>query len=95
MIEPISAISAIGNLVETSSVTTENNVGELFIEKLSEVDETINAAESNLNALASGESISTHELMLSMEKAKMQLGMIVEVRNKLVEAYQEITRIQI
>jgi flagellar hook-basal body complex protein FliE len=56
-----------------------------------------NIVESNqaLQDLALGKAESTHEVVIAMEKAKMSLQIAVEVRNKLVEAYQEVLRMQI
>ncbi|MGL4761244.1 MAG: flagellar hook-basal body complex protein FliE [Sarcina sp.] len=42
-----------------------------------------------------GEDIAIHEVMLAGEEAKISLQLAVQVRNKLVEAFQEINRTQI
>ena len=36
-----------------------------------------------------------HEMMLSMEESKMSLQLAIQVRNKVVEAVQELTRMQL
>lgn len=36
-----------------------------------------------------------HEVMISMEKASLALNLTIEIRNKLVESYQEIMRMQV
>ncbi len=41
-----------------------------------------------------GEVDDVHQVMLATEQAKMALHLTVQVRNKLVEAYQEIARMQ-
>ncbi|WP_066872272.1 flagellar hook-basal body complex protein FliE [Clostridium mediterraneense] len=41
------------------------------------------------------EEVSIHEVMLAGEEAKLSLQLAMQVRNKLVEAYQEISRTQI
>lgn len=48
-----------------------------------------------LSAYAVGENIAPHELVMAMEQAKLSLQLAVEVRNRLVDAYQELTRLQI
>ena len=45
--------------------------------------------------LVTGESDNLHELMISLEEAKLALQLAVEVRNKILDAYQEILRMQI
>ncbi|NLM36185.1 MAG: flagellar hook-basal body complex protein FliE [Clostridiales bacterium] len=64
-------------------------------EKLDEVNEKQIAADVATEAFISGDDIDIHELMLITEEAKMSLQLAVQVRNKLVEAYQEINRMQL
>lgn len=52
-------------------------------------------AASMLSAYAAGERLSPHELVMAMEQAKLSMQLAVEVRNRLVDAYQELTRMQI
>ncbi|MCF6291624.1 MAG: flagellar hook-basal body complex protein FliE [Desulfobacterales bacterium] len=42
-----------------------------------------------------GESRNLHEVMIAVEKADISLRMMVQVRNKVIEAYQEIMRMQV
>ncbi|MBB6696414.1 flagellar hook-basal body complex protein FliE [Clostridium algidicarnis] len=52
-------------------------------------------ADSNMESLIKGEQMDVHKVMLATEEAKLSLQMAVQVRNKLVEAYQEINRMQL
>jgi flagellar hook-basal body complex protein FliE len=45
--------------------------------------------------LARGENIDLHEVMITAQKASITLQTTVEVRNKIVEAYQEVMRMQV
>lgn len=51
-------------------------------------------ADQAVQKLAAGESDSIHETMLAMAKADLSLRMFVEVQAKVVEAYQEVMRMQ-
>ncbi|WP_019677835.1 flagellar hook-basal body complex protein FliE [Arsukibacterium perlucidum] len=68
---------------------------ELFMSYLKETNEALASSDSMLQRSAMGESIAPHELMLSLENAKLQLQLLVEVRNRCVEAYQEVMRMQV
>ena len=59
------------------------------------LSENIVDADVALQDLALDKPISTHEVMLTLEKAKLSMSIAVEVRNKLVEGYQEMMRMQI
>ena len=45
--------------------------------------------------LAAGEPIDIHEVMLNTEQASLGFSMALQVRNKLVDAYQEIMRMSV
>jgi flagellar hook-basal body complex protein FliE len=52
-------------------------------------------AEDAGRKFASGESENLHELMISLEEAKISLQFTIEVRNRAIEAYQELVRMQV
>ena len=45
--------------------------------------------------VASGEPVELHDVMLAQERASLGFELAVQVRNKLVEAYQDIMRMQV
>src|SRR3989442_2026740 len=46
-----------------------------------------------MQQLATGQNTNIHETMIASEKADIALRMMVQVRNKMIEAYQEMMRI--
>jgi len=61
---------------------------------LGQVDALQKDAASSAEKLALGDESYLHNTMIAYEKANLALQLTVEVRNKMVEAYQEIMRIQ-
>jgi flagellar hook-basal body complex protein FliE len=53
------------------------------------------AASDAVAGLLSGKNVSLHQTMISMEEANISFQMMVEVRNKLLDSYQELMRMQI
>lgn len=45
--------------------------------------------------LVLGKDVDLHEVMIAAQKASISLNTTLEVRNKVVEAYQEIARMQV
>ncbi|NNU89409.1 MULTISPECIES: flagellar hook-basal body complex protein FliE [Anoxybacillus] len=45
--------------------------------------------------LARGENVDLHNVMIASQKASVSLQLAIEVRNKVVEAYQEVMRMQV
>jgi flagellar hook-basal body complex protein FliE len=52
-------------------------------------------ADSSSLALAKGDPIDIHEVMLNNEQASLGFSMALQVRNKLVDAYAEIMRMSV
>jgi flagellar hook-basal body complex protein FliE len=69
--------------------------GNLLNRFVHEVNGKQAAAGENVNALLSGENIPLHQAMIAMEEASVSFQLMVEVRNKLLESYQEIMRMQV
>ena len=63
--------------------------------QLTEVNRQILDSEQQVRALAVGEQGNLHEVMIALEKAKLSFELILAVRNKSLEAYQELMRMQI
>lgn len=69
--------------------------GKFLEEMVSKVNEQQSTADKSIQALATGESKGLHEVMLAVEKASISFQMLTQVRNKAVEAYQEIMRMPV
>ena len=67
----------------------------LLKDALAQVNTLQTEADASVIKLASGESIAIDEVMLAMQKAGLALQLTQQIRNKLVEAYQEVSRMQI
>jgi flagellar hook-basal body complex protein FliE len=52
-------------------------------------------ADASSLALAKGEPIDIHEVMLNTEQASLGFSMAIQVRNKMVDAYTEIMRMSV
>lgn len=52
-------------------------------------------ADKSIQGLATGQNNGLHEVMLAVEKASVSFQLLTQVRNKAVEAYQEIMRMQV
>jgi flagellar hook-basal body complex protein FliE len=59
------------------------------------LDQLGTKADASSLALAKGDPIDIHEVMLNTEQASLGFSMALQVRNKLVEAYQEVMRMSV
>ena len=74
-------------------------VGRSFMQTLQDSVESVNAQQVQADDLAArfaaGQVENVHDAMISMEKAALSFKFMVEVRNKLLEGYQEVMRMQV
>jgi len=69
--------------------------GTLLKEAIDSVNQSQVAADQATQKLVNGEDIDLHEVMITSQKASITLQTAVEVRNKMIEAYQEVMRMQV
>jgi flagellar hook-basal body complex protein FliE len=60
-----------------------------------EVSDKQAAANESVNGLLSGKNVSLHQTMISVEEASVSFQLMVEVRNRLLDSYQELMRMQV
>jgi flagellar hook-basal body complex protein FliE len=60
-----------------------------------EVGQKQEVSRETVNAVLSGENVPLHQAMVAMEEASVSFQLMVEVRNKLLESYQELMRMQV
>ncbi len=96
-LNPDSAAQAIGSNASAAVGSTETggSFSNLLGNFVGEVNAQQNAAGDAISGLMSGKNVSLHQAMISMEEASVSFQMMVEVRNKLLDSYQELMRMQI
>jgi len=62
---------------------------------LQQLDQSLAQADAQVRALAAGQDVPVHEVMIALEQARVDMTFAVEVRNRLLESYQELTRMQL
>jgi flagellar hook-basal body complex protein FliE len=71
------------------------NFGEILKNAINSVNDAQINADDAVKSVLKGESKDIHETMVVLQKAETSLQMMLEVRNRLLEAYQEIMRTQV
>ena len=69
--------------------------GNLLGQMVNEVGAKQAAAGDAVSGILSGQNVSLHQAMIAMQEANVSFQLMVEVRNKLLESYQELMRMQI
>lgn len=99
---PISSIGGLGPLtpkLPTVGGNSGQSAGGDFASTLKQavgaLQQLGNQADSSSLALAKGDPIDIHEVMIANEQASLGFSMAVQVRNKLIDAYSEIMRMSV
>lgn len=81
---------------QPKSIKSENTIDfkELFTNALESVNQDQLNAEAMDTAFINGETDDIHGVMIASQKAELSLSFAVEIRNKIIEAYTEIMRVQ-
>jgi flagellar hook-basal body complex protein FliE len=88
---PPQQMSVQGPEVNRPGIQIEKAV-ESFVQS---IDEKSKVAGRNVAALMAGEDMSLGETMISLQESQLSFQLMVEVRNKLLDGYQELMRMQV
>lgn len=73
----------------------QGTFGNLLKQAVTEISQLQNDADKAITRVQLGQSGSIHEAMIALEKADISFRTMMQVRNKILEAYQEIMRMQV
>jgi len=95
-INNISAINESGVFSGSEATnSSKSSFSEWLQKEISAANTQINTADNNLRQYALGTTDNLHQVMMSIEQAKTSFELVMQVRNRLLEGYQEIMRMQI
>lgn len=80
--------------VEPTPNTDKASFGQWLTHSLGEVDQLQQVANSASQKLITGESKDIHGTMIAMQKASITFDLVMEIRNKVITAYEEVKRMQ-
>lgn len=95
---PMEELKSLQPSVETARLGNTGptgGFGQVLGDLVNGVNAKQNSATDAVNGLISGDGVSLHQAMIAMEEASVSFQLMVEVRNKLLESYQELMRMQI
>lgn len=83
------------NVKKTNENSNELSFKETMGKVVNDVNEMQVKADKAIEDFSTGKIKNMHEVMISMKKAEMSFQFLMETRNKLVEAYKEVSRMQV
>ncbi len=91
-------LDSISNSAGSAKQTTapqSNSFGGLLKQSLSDVNELQKEADQAVKALATGQQQDIHNTMIAMEKAGVAFNLLMQIRNKVIAAYETVMRMQV
>ena len=88
------------NILGNGGSSVQSNYGagsfaDTLLNSINKVNELQNTANKSAEAIATGQSSNIHQAMIDMEKANDSFELIMQVRNKIVTAYNTIMQMQV
>jgi len=94
----ISNLPAVPNLDQMSTPASGANgdegFGAVLKNAINQVEQLHGSAEQQVTDLLKGDRSDVHNVMIAVEKADIAFQLMMQVRNKIVSAYQEVSRMQ-
>ena len=81
--------------IGASPAAAQAGFADLLVNALGQLQAVSDNADAKVAALATGEDVELHDVMIALEAESLAMNLAVQVRNKAVEAYQEIIRMQV
>jgi flagellar hook-basal body complex protein FliE len=74
---------------------TKTSFSETLKQAIEQVNQSQIESDNMTEALATGKNVELHDVMITAQKASVTMSLAIEVRNKAIEAYQEMMRMQV
>lgn len=94
-------IEGFGNLLPSTmepgkvKQTGTEKLSSAFSDLIKDVNQDQINSQNTIEKFVSGEGVQLHEVMIAGEKAKTSLQLLMEIRNKTVDMFKELTRMPI
>jgi len=79
---------------QASKTATGGGFADMLGKAINQLQSVTDEADAKVTALATGQDVELHDVMLALEAESMAMSLATTVRNKAVDAYQEIFRMQ-
>ncbi len=75
--------------------TGTGSFGQMISQGLEQVNTQLQGSQAGLQKLALGDASNLHDVMIRLEESRIAFQLTMQVRNRLLEAYQEVMRMQV
>lgn len=91
----ISSASTTGLATATGTTVGTTSFSQLVTNGVTEVNRQLLTSQQDLQSLAMGDVQNLHQVMMRLEESKLSFQLMLQVRNRLLESYQDLMKMQI
>lgn len=95
LLQEPSLAPSIQTVSSAAGVTSAPSFGSLVSNGLQQVSTQLQTSQADLQSLAAGNVDNLHQVMLRLEESRMSFQLMLQVRNRLLESYQDLMRMQV
>jgi flagellar hook-basal body complex protein FliE len=86
---------ATGRQINKALKDSNESFGSVLNQAITDVDHLQSEAGRAVETMVRGEATDLHEVMIAVEKARTSFDLLMEVRNKAIDMYRELMRMQV
>lgn len=88
----LESLANTGSIAKPQETQSHESFGKMLARSLNEVNQLKLNADEAASALAAGEQKDIHQTMIALEKADVAFQLLMQIRNKIVTAYETVMR---
>jgi len=88
----LESLTNTGSIAKAKQVQSSESFGDVLGNALNEVNQLKNEADEAINNLAVGKQKDIHQTMIDLEKADVAFQLLMQIRNKIIAAYETVMR---
>jgi flagellar hook-basal body complex protein FliE len=94
-LSPVSIKPAVDPAATTNAGSSKGGFGKLLSDSIGKLEQSQTDAAQQTQALATGQATNMSTVVMSVEQASLEVQLASQIRNKVLDAYNEVFRMQI
>lgn len=98
-VAPLDAAAALQPAVPAAmpaaSTDATGRFGQIVTQGIDEVNSDLVASQVDMQRLATGNASDLHRIMIHLEQSQLSFQLMMQVRNRLLDAYQDVMKMQV
>jgi flagellar hook-basal body complex protein FliE len=89
------AVMGTRNDTGVAGASSSSTFGNIFSDGLKQVNQQLMTSQADLQGLALGNVENLHHVMIRLEESRISFQLMMQIRSRMLEAYQDVMKMQI